>query len=92
MHWKHHLGRDPVSIKPTSNSRLFGFFGLYHITSRSHKNRRTGLVVTHTSMSIDTARSNMKFNLLCIGSFVVMADLGGIKMPDFCIFAGISKS
>jgi hypothetical protein len=21
-----------------------------------------------------------------------MADLGGIKMPDFCIFAGISKS
>jgi hypothetical protein len=25
MHWKHHLGRDPMSIKSTSNSRVFVF-------------------------------------------------------------------
>jgi hypothetical protein len=26
MHWKHHLWRDPVLIKPISNSQLFGVF------------------------------------------------------------------
>jgi hypothetical protein len=37
-------------------------------------------------MSIDTARSDLQSSLLCIGSFVVMAVLGGFKEPDFSHF------